>query len=100
MLTFSDRVLPGFWLTNPSYNNTVAQQVALIKSLVLHFFPLRHLSFSHIHVNLQGMAVILDLHWSDEGGIATCDQRKMADSNSITFWTQVSYFHKLYVVKL
>jgi hypothetical protein len=38
----------------------------------------------------QGMAVILDLHWSDQGNSGgSCGQQTMADSNSITFWTQV-----------
>jgi len=41
-----------------------------------------------------GMDVILDLHWSDAGVLGSCDptkgcQQNMADSNSLTFWSQV-----------
>ena len=41
------------------------------------------------------MDVILDLHWSDAGVLGSCDptkgcQQNMADSNSLTFWSQVA----------
>jgi endoglucanase len=47
-----------------------------------------------------GMDVILDLHWSDTGVLASCDptaggcQQLMADANSITFWTEVAGRYK------
>ncbi len=40
-----------------------------------------------------GMDVILDLHWSDAGVLGSClasCQQKMADANSITFWSEVA----------
>jgi len=38
-----------------------------------------------------GMAVILDLHWSNQGNAGTtCAQQAMADSYSLTFWTSVA----------
>jgi endoglucanase len=42
-----------------------------------------------------GMDVILDLHWSDAGVLGSCApsagcQQKMADANSLTFWSQVA----------
>jgi endoglucanase len=46
-----------------------------------------------------GMDVILDLHWSDQGVLGSCNkatnksqncQQVMADANSITFWSQVA----------
>ena len=46
--------------------------------------------------NQRGMYVILDLHWSDVGGLAPCDagcasgQQPMPDSSSVTFWQQVA----------
>lgn len=47
--------------------------------------------------NARGMYVILDLHWSDVGGQAPCDgpscasgQQPLPDSDSITFWREVS----------
>jgi hypothetical protein len=59
-----------FWNSNSdSYQSTVAQQVAWIKSL--------------------GMGVILDLHWSVGSG-STCAQQTMPDSGSTTFWTSVA----------
>ena len=50
-----------------------------------------------------GMDVILDLHWSDQGTLGSCDQTKttsgtcqqtMADSNSVTFWQDVASIYK------
>ena len=46
-----------------------------------------------------GMDVILDLHWSDQGVLGSCDpatacQQLMADTNSITFWSQVAAVYK------
>ena len=46
-----------------------------------------------------GMDVILDLHWSDEGTLGSCNsmsgcQQLMADTNSITFWSQVAAIYK------
>lgn len=42
-----------------------------------------------------GMDVMLDLHWSDKGVLGSCDptgncQQLMADTNSITFWSEVA----------
>jgi endoglucanase len=38
-----------------------------------------------------GLDVILDLHWSDRGDFATTpDQQRMADANSIAFWTALA----------
>jgi len=68
--------LSGHKLYNADYKNTVRQQVNWIKSL--------------------GMAVILDLHWSDMGNsqAAKCGQQTMADSNSVDFWQQVASEYK------
>jgi endoglucanase len=48
-----------------------------------------------------GMDVILDLHWSDAGTLGSCAassatgcQQMMADTNSITFWSQVAAIYK------
>jgi hypothetical protein len=41
-----------------------------------------------------GLDVILDLHWSDQGGAAEPGQQKMADVNSATFWRSVAEFYK------
>jgi len=41
----------------------------------------------------EGLDVILDLHWSDAGVLGSClasCQQKMADANSITFWSEVA----------
>ena len=42
-----------------------------------------------------GLDVILDLHWSDAGVLGGCPpskgcQQKMADANSVTFWSEVA----------
>ncbi|MEO5731036.1 MAG: cellulase family glycosylhydrolase [Byssovorax sp.] len=43
-----------------------------------------------------GLDVILDLHWSDKGNLqeANPGQQRMADQNSITFWTDVATKYK------
>ena len=47
-----------------------------------------------------GMDVILDLHWSDQGTLGSCDpgnggcQQLMADANSKTFWSEVAARYK------
>lgn len=43
-----------------------------------------------------GLDVILDLHWSDKGNLGNQGpgQQKMADANSVTFWTQVATKYK------
>ena len=43
-----------------------------------------------------GLDVILDLHWSDKGNLqeANPGQQRMADQNSITFWTDVAAKYK------
>ncbi|MDP9036369.1 MAG: glycoside hydrolase family 5 protein [Myxococcota bacterium] len=43
-----------------------------------------------------GLDVILDLHWSDKGNLsaAKSDQQKMADVNSVEFWTEVATRYK------
>jgi len=70
-----------FWLQgaavyNANYKNTINQVVTWIQSL--------------------GMDVILDLHWSDKGQLSNPKpgQQRMADSNSVTFWTQVAGIYK------
>lgn len=46
--------------------------------------------------NAQGMYAIVDLHWTDAGGLAPCDQgcfsgqQPMPDSDSVRFWSQVA----------
>ena len=63
--------LPGLSGYSSSYKSIVATQVTNIKSL--------------------GMAVILDLHWSNKGSVTTtCGQQRMADSNSTSFWIDVT----------
>jgi len=66
-----------FWLAGSAtyasgYVSTITQQVNWIKQ--------------------SGMAVILDLHWSDQGNlqISAAAQQCMADVNSVTFWKQVA----------
>ncbi|MEP7120882.1 MAG: cellulase family glycosylhydrolase [Byssovorax sp.] len=43
-----------------------------------------------------GLDVILDLHWSDKGNLqeANPNQQRMADQNSITFWSEVAAKYK------
>lgn len=43
-----------------------------------------------------GMDVILDLHWSDKGDLQNGNpgQQRMADQNSVTFWTSVANKYK------
>lgn len=43
-----------------------------------------------------GLDVILDLHWSDRGDLNNQGpgQQRMADANSVTFWTQVASKYK------
>lgn len=42
-----------------------------------------------------GLDVILDLHWSDKGTTQdNLEQQRMADANSLTFWTQVGSMFK------
>ena len=43
-----------------------------------------------------GLDVILDLHWSDKGNLqeANPGQQRMADQNSVTFWTEVAQKYK------
>jgi len=43
-----------------------------------------------------GLDVILDLHWSDKGNLQESNpgQQRMADQNSITFWTEVAGKYK------
>ncbi len=63
--------LPGSKGYDSTYKSIVDTQVNNIRSL--------------------NMAVILDLHWSDKGSSSNdCGQQVMADSNSITFWQDVS----------
>lgn len=69
-----------FWLAGASthsanYPATIDQQVAWIKQ--------------------AGMYVIIDLHWSDTGNLGLAGaQQLMADSNSVTFWSQVAARYK------
>jgi hypothetical protein len=46
-----------------------------------------------------GLDVILDLHWSDQGVLGSCNpangcQQVMADANSLTFWQDVASIYK------
>ncbi len=44
-----------------------------------------------------GIDVILDLHWSDRGVLGSCAdacQQRMADINSLTFWSEVAARYK------
>lgn len=41
-----------------------------------------------------GLAVILDLHWTAPPGVLADGQRAMADSQSVTFWSQVATAYK------
>lgn len=71
-----------FWLKDvDGYQDRIAQNVGWIRSL--------------------DMDVILDLHWSDRGDTANDSaQQRMADDNSLTFWTEVAreYKHDYHVV--
>jgi hypothetical protein len=66
----------GFWLSSsvaysPEYAGTVDQQIAWAEA--------------------AGLAVILDLHWSDQGNSSTTPAaQRMADQNSIAFWSSVA----------
>lgn len=66
----------GFWLSgssvhDPSYAAIIDQQIAWAED--------------------AGLDVILDLHWSDRGDFGhTPEQQRMADANSVTFWTEVA----------
>lgn len=66
--------LAGSPLFTPSYVETVDSAVAWAKA--------------------AGLDVILDLHWSDRGVLGGCAttscQQKMADDNSVTFWSEVA----------
>jgi endoglucanase len=71
-----------YWLQgSPQYNSTYAGTV----DDAVHW------------AEQAGMDVILDLHWSDQGVLGSCDsscQQVMADMNSITFWSQVAGIYK------
>jgi endoglucanase len=42
-----------------------------------------------------GLIVLLDLHWSDQGNLATTsNQQCMPDKNSVTFWQQAAALYK------
>ncbi|MEX0896337.1 MAG: glycoside hydrolase family 5 protein [Patescibacteria group bacterium] len=46
-------------------------------------------------INSLGMAVMLDLHWSDKGGLdPVAEQQVMADKNSLIFWREVATLYK------
>jgi hypothetical protein len=64
-----------YWLTNTAYPATIDQAIQWAKA--------------------AGLDVILDLHWSDKGQLNTAaGQQIMADTNSVTFWTQVATKYK------
>src|SRR5436190_1867572 len=64
-----------FWLQNSAYPGTVDQAIQWAKA--------------------AGLDVILDLHWSDKGELGVgVGQQIMADTNSVTFWTQVATKYK------
>ena len=63
------------WRQNTSnYKSEIAQAVSWIKE--------------------TGMAVIIDLHWSDQGTNANAAQQKMADTNSLLFWKDIADLYK------
>jgi hypothetical protein len=68
--------LPGAHLHDPSYPSTIDSVVQMAEA--------------------AGMDVILDLHWSDRGDLqnGSPGQQRMADANSVTFWTQVASRYK------
>lgn len=68
--------LPGAAKHDAGYQQSVDQAIAWAKEV--------------------GLDVILDLHWSDRGDLNNQGpgQQRMADANSVTFWTQVADKYK------
>src|SRR4051812_11762617 len=70
----------NFWLAgangyDPNYANTIKTVVG--------------------YAEAAGISVILDLHWSDQGNLASsAGQQVMAGANSITFWQQLAAAYK------
>jgi endoglucanase len=70
----------GFWLAaSPQHDPNYA---GLVDALVTW-------------AEAAGTDVILDLHWSDKGVLGSCPrtsncQQRMADDNSVTFWSEVA----------
>ena len=70
----------GYWLEGsayyaPEYKSTVDQNIEWAQN--------------------AGLDVIVDLHWTDKGNFANKpDQQRMADKNSVTFWTSVAERYK------
>jgi hypothetical protein len=97
-LSAADFALMGSWKAN-----TV--RIALNQDFWLAASPIHSATYPQLvdsavnWAETAGMDVILDLHWSDKGVLGSCDpggncQQKMADSNSITFWSQVAAHYK------
>jgi endoglucanase len=63
-----------FWLSDPSYQQKVEEQVKW--------------------ANDQGLNVILDLHRSGKGDLTESAQQQMPDNHSIDFWKQVAGKYK------
>jgi endoglucanase len=71
-----------FWLSDSPFYN--AGYAALVDSAIGW-------------AEAAGLDVILDLHWSDTGTLGFCTsscQQVMADTNSITFWSEVATRYK------
>jgi hypothetical protein len=97
MLSASD-----FQLMNSDWNANVVR-IALNQDFWLPDSPFASATYQATVDNAvkwaeqAGMDVILDLHWSDGGVLGGCNggcQEMMADTNSITFWSQVAAIYK------
>ncbi len=70
--------LAGAALHDPGYGSAVDEAIAWAEA--------------------AGLDVILDLHWSDKGNLAATKanstQQRMADANSVEFWTEVATRYK------
>jgi endoglucanase len=95
-LSAADFQLIGSWKAN-----TV--RVALNQDYWLAASPIHSANYAALVDDVvnwaesAGMDVILDLHWSDAGVLGSCTsscQQKMADANSITFWSEVAARYK------
>jgi len=96
MLNANDFRLMASWNAN-------AVRVALNQDFWLEASPIHSAGYPELVDQVvrwaeeAGMDVILDLHWSDAGVLGSCTsmcQQRMADSNSITFWSEVAARYK------
>ncbi len=71
-----------FWIADPTNGHAVSYYPDFVDAQVQA-------------AEMDGLDVILDLHWSDAGSFSQSPgQWCMADQNSITFWTQVATKYK------